>query len=191
MRHDDRRVKRTQRQLASALIALMAEQRYETLTVREITDAADVGYTTFYRHYADKDALLHEVLNVVLDELVRRLQPGSEASTPATMGQRLFEYVRDHRQMCQVLLGSPAAPRFARQIRALAAATMLRNQTPRENGLVSPELAAQHIVSATLGLVGWWLEEAMPPPPARMGEIYAALIVTPTHQLAFRQPDQA
>src|SRR5258708_24160624 len=65
----DRRVKRTQNLLAKALIALTLEKGYEAVTIRDITERADIGYATFFRHYHDKDALLREVLDVVLSEL--------------------------------------------------------------------------------------------------------------------------
>ena len=90
MEVQDRRVKRTQRLLAQALIELTLERGYETVTIRDITERADVGYATFFRHYTDKDALLHEVLEVVLDELLLLIQPFKADSDPATVGTLLF-----------------------------------------------------------------------------------------------------
>src|SRR5437879_11312519 len=49
----DRRVKRTQKALARALIELTLEKGYEAITIRDITDKAEVGYATFFRHYHD------------------------------------------------------------------------------------------------------------------------------------------
>jgi AcrR family transcriptional regulator len=66
----DRRVRRTQQALAHAVIALTLEKGYDAITIRDITDWADVGYATFFRHYKDKEALLHDVLDVVLTELM-------------------------------------------------------------------------------------------------------------------------
>ena len=73
MQTQDRRVKRTQKLLAKALIELTLEKGYEAVTIREITQRADVAYTTFFRNYHDKDALLHDVLDVVLEDLVALL----------------------------------------------------------------------------------------------------------------------
>ncbi len=58
MESQDRRIKRTQQLLAKALIALTLEKGYEVVTIRDITEWADVGYATFFRHYYSKDALL-------------------------------------------------------------------------------------------------------------------------------------
>ena len=69
----DRRVERTENLLANALIALSLEKGYEAITIRDITERADIGYATFYRHYHDKDELLAEVVEVVLDAVARTI----------------------------------------------------------------------------------------------------------------------
>jgi len=54
----DRRVLRTRRALHQALIALILEKRYDKITVQDIIDRADVGRSTFYAHFLDKEDLL-------------------------------------------------------------------------------------------------------------------------------------
>src|SRR5689334_4808121 len=58
MARSDRRIVRTRNLLAQALVALTLEKNYDAVTIREITDRAEIGYATFFRHYPDKDALL-------------------------------------------------------------------------------------------------------------------------------------
>lgn len=64
----DRRVQKTRKLLQNALIELVAEKGYESVTVGEILDKANVGRSTFYAHFQDKDQLLHSILDR-LDEL--------------------------------------------------------------------------------------------------------------------------
>src|SRR6266700_6427450 len=107
MQHpQDRRVRRTQQLLAEALIALTLEKGYETVTIRDITKRADVGYATFFRHYRDKDELLKDVLDVVLAELTARLCAPLPASDPLTTGILLFRYIQEHEEVVRVLLKS-------------------------------------------------------------------------------------
>ena len=49
----DRRVRRTRKRLQEALAALMREKELKDITVRELTDLADVNRGTFYSHYKD------------------------------------------------------------------------------------------------------------------------------------------
>ena len=69
MEQIDRRVRRTKKSLGDALIALALEKEYDEITIQEITDQADIGYRTFFRHYSDKDELLKDVLSSVSAEM--------------------------------------------------------------------------------------------------------------------------
>ncbi len=182
----DRRVKRTQRLLARALIELTLEKGYEAVTIRDLTERADVGYATFFRHYPDKDALLQEVLEVVLDELLNLLQPGPVSSDPAAIGTLLFEYVRSHSEVCRVLLSSRGSAGLMQQVIETGTRNVLARHTPRADSLVPPAIAAHHLVTSAIALIQWWLDHGMPYPPAHMGLIYQELIVRPTEAVAFQ-----
>jgi AcrR family transcriptional regulator len=53
----DRRVQRTQQLVRSAMLSLIQEKGFETLTVQEIIDRANIGRATFYAHFDGKDDL--------------------------------------------------------------------------------------------------------------------------------------
>ena len=55
---NDRRVQRTRRTLRAALISLLYEQGWDQIAVQDICNRADVGRSTFYTHFADKEELL-------------------------------------------------------------------------------------------------------------------------------------
>jgi AcrR family transcriptional regulator len=181
----DRRVKRTQRLLAQALIDLTLQKGYEAVTIRDITEYADVGYATFFRHYPDKDALLQEVLEVVLDELLHLLQPWQADDDPVAVGTLLFRYVQDHSQVCRVLLSSRGSTALMQQMIEAGTRNVLQQNTPLEGSPVPVEIAAHHLVAASISLIQWWLDHAMPYPPEHMGVIYHELIARPTRTVAF------
>ncbi len=56
----DRRVRRTRRQLQQALVTLMREKELREITVRELTELADVNRGTFYAHYKDLEDMLEQ-----------------------------------------------------------------------------------------------------------------------------------
>lgn len=184
MEIQDRRVKRTQNLLAKALIALTLEKGYEAVTIRDITERADVGYATFFRHYRDKDALLQDVLDVVLSELLGLLPPAPDAD-PATVGTLIFRYVQEHSEVIRVLLSSQGASSLMQQMIETGAQNILQEHTQREDSVVPIEVAAYHMVTSAIALVQWWLEHNMPYPPERMGLIYQELIARPTSAVAF------
>lgn len=59
----DRRVQKTRKLLQDALIELVSEKSYESVSIREILERANVGRSTFYAHFQDKDQLLHSILD--------------------------------------------------------------------------------------------------------------------------------
>ena len=181
----DRRVKRTQKALARALIGLTLEKGYEAITIRDITDRAEVGYATFFRHYHDKDALLKDVLDVVLDELMGLLQAPMSDTKHAATGMLVFRYVQEHSEVVHVLLNSRGSSALVRRIIEAGTESVFSQNAPLTGGLVPPEVAANHLVTSTMSLIQWWLEHQMPYSPEQMGLIYQELIARPTHNAAF------
>src|SRR5262245_22263068 len=57
MTKPDRRVQRTRELLQKALLELIDEHGYESITIQDIADRANVARTTFYVHYHSKDDL--------------------------------------------------------------------------------------------------------------------------------------
>ncbi len=183
----DRRIIRTQRLLAEALMELILEKGYEAVTVRDITERADVGYATFFRHYADKEALLYGVLDVVLEELVQLLQPQRASGDTVALGAELFRYVAGHSRLCRALLGGKGSPLLVRRVIAAGTANVLSENTEHPGATIPIEIAAHHLIASTLNLIEWWLEHDMPYPPERMGLIYHELISRPTREVAFEE----
>ena len=69
-KREDRRITRTRAALHLAMLELVKEKGYEAVTVEEITTRANLGRTTFYLHYKDKEELLLENLDKHLTDLV-------------------------------------------------------------------------------------------------------------------------
>src|SRR5688500_17747569 len=97
----DRRITRTQRLLTDALTTLALRDGYDAVTIKNITDMADISYSTFFRHYPDKDALLMSVLEDTVNQL-GDLVGGSES--PEKGGALLFCHITDNQALYQVLL---------------------------------------------------------------------------------------
>ena len=75
-KREDRRIIRTRLALHQALSELVREKGYADVTVEEITTRANLGRTTFYLHYQDKEDILleglEEHLSALVDEITKR-----------------------------------------------------------------------------------------------------------------------
>ncbi|WP_412537769.1 helix-turn-helix domain-containing protein [Longispora sp. K20-0274] len=69
MASTDRRVRRTRLALRHALVELMVDKGYDAVTVQDIIDRADVGRSTFYAHFTDKEHLFRSGIQDLQAEL--------------------------------------------------------------------------------------------------------------------------
>ncbi|MDB5561613.1 MAG: hypothetical protein JWN11_1031 [Hyphomicrobiales bacterium] len=81
----DRRIRKTQEALYSALVALIVTKGYEATTVQDVLDSADVGRSTFYARFPSKEALLEFGFERLRQELDKHM---------ANRGPERFSFLR-------------------------------------------------------------------------------------------------
>ena len=182
----DRRVKRSRRLLGEALMALILEKGYEAVTIRDITERADVAYVTFFRHYKSKDELLTQCLQDGLRDLQTRIETAARQTradvVDSAEGRLIFEHVQANGPLYQVLMRSQGARQVRQQTLTAIETTFLNSCRPlsaKEN-LIPRQIAAHHIAASLLSLIEWWLEHGMPYPVDKMGQVYNQLIIQAT-----------
>ena len=84
---EDRRVRRTKERLRQALTQLLLEKDIHDITVRELTDLADVNRGTFYTHYKDIYDLLEQTENALFSELEECIPSGETAERRLEEGE--------------------------------------------------------------------------------------------------------
>ncbi|WP_125572156.1 TetR/AcrR family transcriptional regulator [Lacticaseibacillus songhuajiangensis] len=81
----DLRSRKSKRAIGKAFVQLLADKSFETISVIEITTLAEIGQSTFYRHYRDKYDLGRHVINYFLDHFgqlyIQRLDTKGSSSS--------------------------------------------------------------------------------------------------------------
>jgi AcrR family transcriptional regulator len=172
----DRRVQRTHKLLADALVVLAQEHGYDSVTIRDITEYADISYSTFFRHYPDKDALLLDLIQNTVAELRSVIGEDEPAQISGTI---LFKHVAENQALYRTLLGGLNSSGIVQGIQNVIISEVLPSIDLDADAIVPREIMANHVATSVLALVKWWLDHDMPYSPDRMGEIYAALIIRP------------
>jgi AcrR family transcriptional regulator len=188
----DRRVRRTQKLLKEALVALTLERGYEELTIQDITDRADIGYRTFFRHYVDKDALLKAVLSSIQMELreLMALPPQDVFTnteidvTDFTDNAILFKHVREHCDLYRVLLRSERT--IVESVMDFSMAELKKNFGNLPKSAVPLDIIANHVIGATIAMVRWWLDNDMKQTPEQMGDYHARLVLRPLREMVLK-----
>lgn len=178
MKLTDRRVKRTNQLLANALISLAQEKDFDSITIREIAQRADISYSTFFRHYTNKEELMLDLLQTIISEM-----RGVITQPPEIVGRLIFERVNENPVLYRVLLNSMRSNSINKHVRERVIAEIRNNQPQGNSQMIPPEIVANHLMVSILGLLEWWLENNMPYPPEEMGIFYYELIMKPVVNL--------
>ena len=181
----DPRVKRTRRLLRDALVSLILKKDFASITIREITERAEVAYITFYRHYESLDQLLMEVLDEGLVELmthIETLAKQSDRSSLETEGRLIFEFIGQKADLFHILIKSQSVTRVRKRVVSNISAIFQKSCVPLERlgNQVTINIASNHIATSLLSLIEWWLENNMKPSPIEMGKVYKSLIIDST-----------
>ncbi|GAB3662817.1 TetR/AcrR family transcriptional regulator [Nocardioides korecus] len=149
---EDRRKRRTQAALQGALRQLIVTKRYETITAAEVIRVADVGRSTFYAHFTDKDDLLLSALDHINAGLTR---PGSGHG--GLNLEVLFTHAAENRDLYLALSKGRAGQLFLDRLRDDLEKLLIQpaGHVARADRAA---LACRYEASAIVGVLTWWLD---------------------------------
>ncbi len=177
----DRRVQKTQRSLHQALIALIREKDYDRISVRDILDRADVGRSTFYAHYADKNELLVSGIH----EMVKAARSPSRSPAPSEepftwFSLPVFEHHDRHRHEAAHMTAK--ARRFLHSCLRSVIADLIRAELQQTAGRRPPrgsipaDLLVHYVASTFVLVLNWWLESCSALRPAAVDHLFRSLV---------------
>ncbi len=172
------RVRRTQKLLREALIELIEERGFDSLTVGEITERALVGRATFYRSYQDKYDLVEQIFDEAMQSLLHAISEPEMTHSPQ-IWVKFFEHITVYDRLYGALLGRKGSSWFVRKMRSSMVdlikefgrlapqwqpnAVQPISLYPASDDLI-PDLMSTMLVEA----ITWWLEHGKPFPPEEM-----------------------
>ena len=176
----DARVQRTRDALGDALVALMQEKPFDTITVQDVLDRAHVGRSTFYSHYSDKDDLLMSDADEFFEQVSMGLSASGEMSQRVFPVREFFSHIAEAKQFVDALSSSGkwtenmelARGHFARGIERRLA-ELPRGQSISESE--RPAIAFAH-AGALLSLLTWWIDRGMRQSATDMDELFHRIV---------------
>ena len=154
---DDRRVRRTRSAVQEAFLALVVERGWDGFSVQDLCERADVGRSTFYMHFADKE----EVLGAAFEDVRRGLRAQATSSgdaRPLGFSRGLFEHAHEHRRTFRAFVGKHSWHVLQRRFREMLVDLVREDLAPivppgpRRDGLVA------FLAGAFFELLIWSLE---------------------------------
>ncbi len=181
----DRRTQKTEALLRGALDALVREKPYDDIVVKEILNRANVGRSTFYTHFADKDALLLSCIH----DMLRSARLGGSGRGPAKsrggivwFSLPIFEHIERHRRTGHATMG-PRGRRAVHEHLEHAVTELIEDEvrtalrrSSRTARQASPDLLVRWIASTFVLVLNWWVESDSPLPAREADGLFRALI---------------
>lgn len=163
-------------------MSLMQERRYDDITVQDIIDRADVGRSTFYAHYQDKEDLLINSVMRLMDYLTQAvLQPNGEVHRLLPM-RELFEHVEENRPLIRSLIQGRGFELFTKKGQAFwsqKVAEALQARLPDGQAAGVPiDVMAQFAAGTMVSMLRWWLDNKAPYSPEEMDEMLNRLLMS-------------
>ncbi len=172
----DRRVIRTRAELIQALHALIQEKSYEQITVQDILDRANVGRTTFYTHFLDKDDLL---VSAIPDDILG-FDEESDSLIPSLIP--IFAHAQENHPLFRALIGSEGITLVHKMGHEKTVQNWLNHiERLQEKDIKIPSepmVIAQYLTGAFMSLLKWWLDEKTPHSPKEMDVLFRELTFT-------------
>lgn len=161
----DRRIERTRQLLLEALFALIQEKGFEGVTVQDIIDRANVGRSTFYVHFVDKEDLLVQAMDPFSAHLKERQRKALHDSSRSTRDAfafcgELFAHADGHRPVVRAMVGKRGAAILQRHFQKMQV-ELVREEVkalfPRAEAAAT-EAVVQSVAAALFGLLVWWMD---------------------------------
>jgi AcrR family transcriptional regulator len=170
---------RTIAALRTALIELMHEKHYDSITVQDIIDRANVGRSTFYSHFRDKEDLLigdwkrfFEMISFHVD-----LKAGKNGRVAPI--EPIMTHIKDMHSLYRALERSGKTDRLfsiGTDYLAQKLEEKIRATVDVSKMSVSPEFSAHLLSLQIFGTLKWWLDRNMSTTSAEMGRMFQEVV---------------
>ena len=179
---EDRRVRRTKKLLTQALTQLLQEKQINEITVKELTDLADMNRGTFYLYYKDMFDMLEKIEDGMFEALDAIVSPHehddvSQQTKPILLD--LFRFIEDNQEMCRVLLSPHGDMNFLHRLNEVVREKCLKAwpNIRKEKGEADFDYHYSFVVFGCAGIIRAWVNRNCPESAEKMAEMAYGMIL--------------
>jgi len=171
----DRRVQRTHRALQDALASLIVECGWDAVSVQDICDRADIGRSTFYKHFSGKEALLVSALDNSRREIrARQSMDESRKNDPLPFAYGMLEHVYERQQVFRAI-GKRSGYVVQRYVRELVVRMVKEDLAALAPSGWQLEATTHYVAGAFVELLTWWIDGRRQQKPADIEMLFEQL----------------
>lgn len=183
---EDRRIQKTKNLLHEALSSLIREKPYDEIVVQEILDRANVGRSTFYMHFRDKDELLVSSIHDMLGSVHAPPEApfsGKPYERMVAFSLPVFEHIYRHRRTGATMMGVRGRAVIHDHLQKIVAKQIADEMRKHLQGRrsqvtkIPQDILVQYIASTFILVLNWWIENRTVPQPSVADAMFRALIM--------------
>lgn len=182
----DRRQQKTRKAIFAAFGMLLEQKNYNTITVQEIINEADIGRSTFYAHFETKDDLLKELCKELFGHIINSAMDCThthglyiDGGTPESVFCHLLQHLEENDNNILGLLSCESNEIFLRcfkdSLNELIYSQFV-NQNRHQNLKLPEDFLINHISGSFVEMVFWWIKGGMKQPPEELDRYFRAVI---------------
>lgn len=178
----DRRVQRTRDALRVALITLLEERGWDDINIQDLCELANVGRSTFYLHFQNKEELLvggFDDLRAWLRTQSARKKTEVNAM-PFVRG--LIEHVYEQRNLFRSIIGRRSGHVVQKRFREMVC-RLVEEEGVRPHAGWKQKAGARYIAGALVELLAWWVDSGKSHTADEIEELFYQLALPSIRQL--------
>ena len=179
---EDRRVRRTKKLLTQALTQLLQEKQINEITVKELTDLADMNRGTFYLYYKDMFDMLEKIedgMFEALDAIVSLHEHDDVSQQTKPILLDLFDFIEENQEMCRVLLSPHGDMNFLHRLNEVVREKCLKAwpEIRKEKGEADFDYHYSFVVFGCAGIIRAWVNRNCSESAEKMAEMAYGMIL--------------
>ena len=173
----DRRIQKTRIAVITAFESLLAEKRYEQITVQDIIDRANIGRSTFYAHFETRDDLLKYTCRELFEHVFSE-HPGAEGShdysgeakTTDVMLTHILHHLKDDRRRYMRIFSCESADLFWNYFKSQFLVLMRKSGIEKQAAAkgVPEDYYMNFYCNTYIESVKWWFQNGLKNTPEEL-----------------------
>ena len=178
---EDRRVRRTRKLLVQALTELLQQKQANEITVRELTERADMNRGTFYLYYRDIPDMLEKIREEMFERLngiiaLHENQDVAVQTKPILL--ELFRFIQENQELCRVMLSPNGDMSFLHQLNEVLREKCLMLVQETERDTDDFDYRYSYVVFGCAGMIRAWVNRNCPEKPEQMADMMNRMILS-------------
>lgn len=175
MTNIDRRISKTKKAIYQAFLQLLNDKGYESTTVQDIIDLADVGRSTFYCHYESKELLLDELCRYLFHHIFEREE---SISTEDYLAHLFLHFQKNQDHITSLLFSKNDY--FLRQLHKELehhVYSVLADKLKKAHPSLPPSYLQHLVMSNFIETLTWWLKKGQDFTDQEVVQFYLDLLI--------------